>query len=116
MIRLLNQTCIAFLLMAMISSWAYAQEEENSEDKTDEQEEAGSSDKAQEAANNLANPNATIGFLTFPTDLTWYQGDLPDAGSQTGFRFNFQPSLTIKIGEDMNLFVRPLIPVIIKIK
>ena len=111
---ILNQIRIVFLFITILimSSAVYAQNEE--EENADAPKEQSSSDKAQEAANNLANPNATIGFLTFPIDLTWYKGDLPGANDQTAFRFNFQPSLPYKLGEGRNLFVRPLIPVIIK--
>ena len=104
--HLLNQTTIAILLMAILSSWVYAQEEVYDE-LTDEQ-------KAQDAAESLANPNASIGFLTFPTDYIFYDGDLPDADSQTAFKMNFQPSLPYNTGPGTNLFVRPLIPIIFK--
>ena len=112
--RILILSCIVFLFTAVTSSWVYAQEEEKPAENADEkQEEVSDGDKAEEAAKNLANPNASIGFLTFPTDVSFYRGDLPDANSQSAFKFNFQPSLPYKIGESMNLFVRPLIPIII---
>jgi len=67
---------------------------------------------AAEIAKELANPNATLGFLAFPVDYTLYDGDLPDAGSRSGFRLNFQPSLPYPISEGVNIFFRPLIPLI----
>ena len=94
---------LALILMVFISSGAYAQAEEDPP-----------VNKAEEAAKNLANPNATIGFLTFPTDLIYYDGDLPDANSQSAFRMNFQPSLPYNTGPGTNLFVRPLIPIVYK--
>jgi hypothetical protein len=114
MTRLLTLICIAFLIVPLICSAAYAQEEDPSGDTPDAQEEVSSEDKAEEAAKQLANPNATIGFLTFPTDVISYRGDLPDADSQNAFRVNFQPSLPYKLGEGVNLFVRPLFPIVFK--
>ncbi len=95
------KVAIAALLTTATCSLAHAQEE------------GEPVDKAQEAAENLANPNASIGFLTFPTDLKFYDGTLPDASSQQALRFNFQPSLPYNLGPGVNLFARPLIPVII---
>lgn len=69
--------------------------------------------KQAELAKQLANPNATLGFMVFPIDYVTYQGDLPGASSQSAFRINFQPSLPYPIGEGVNLFVRPLLPIII---
>ena len=110
---------IALILTVFICPEAYAQEEEGTTTNkaeegttTNEAEEGTTVNKAEEAAKNLANPNATIGFLTFPTDLIFYDGDLPDASSQSAFKMNFQPSLPYNTGPGTNLFVRPLIPVI----
>jgi len=123
---LLNLIWILFLTVPLVSSVAYAQElespgdtpdaeeQESSRDAPDAEEEVSSEDKAEQAAKQLANPNASIGFLTFPTDVIFYDGDLPDASSQSAFRTNFQPSLPYNLGEGVNLFVRPLIPIVIK--
>ena len=70
--------------------------------------------KTAELAKMLSNPNATLGFMAFPIDYVTYQGDLPGASSQSAFKINFQPSLPYSIGEGVNLFVRPLLPIIIK--
>ena len=61
----------------------------------------------------LANPNASLGFLTFPIDYVSYDGDAPEAGSQTAWKLNFQPSLPYSLNESTNLFFRPLVPVFI---
>jgi hypothetical protein len=46
--------------------------------------------------------------------VKFYDGTLPDASSQTAFRFNFQPSLPYNLGPGVNLFARPLFPIIIQ--
>mgnify|MGYP000427528772 CR=1 FL=1 len=72
-----------------------------------------SANSAQEAANKLANPNATIGQFTFPIDYIWYNGDLPGASSQNAFKISFQPSLPYPVKKGQNIFVRPLLPFVI---
>lgn len=66
-----------------------------------------------EVAKELANPNTALGFMAFPIDYIAYTGDLPDAGSQDAYHLSFQPSIPYPLGEGVNLFVRPLIPVYI---
>ena len=66
-----------------------------------------------EIAKELANPNATLGTMAFQFDFITYGGDLPDAKKQNSTSLNFQPSLPIPIAKGVNLFVRPLIPIII---
>ncbi len=66
---------------------------------------------AAEVAKELANPNTTLGFMAFPIDYISYTGDLPGAGSQDAYHVSFQPSLPYPLGDGVNLFVRPLIPV-----
>ena len=62
-------------------------------------------------AQKLADPNATLGQLSFPLDYIAYEGDLPGADSQSAWKLSFQPSLPYALNENMNLFVRPLIPI-----
>ena len=62
-------------------------------------------------AQKLADPNATLGQLSFPLDYVSYQGNLPGADSQSAWKLSFQPSLPYSINEEINLFVRPLVPV-----
>jgi len=68
---------------------------------------------ASEVAAALSNPNTTMGTMSTLIDLVAYDGDLPDAGSQRAFRATFQPSLPYPLSDTTNLFVRPLIPVIL---
>lgn len=68
---------------------------------------------ADEIAKQLANPNTTLGSLSFNLDHIAYEGSLPGADSQNGWNLAFQPSLPYKINESMNLFMRPLIPLVI---
>ena len=69
---------------------------------------------AAEVAHELANPNTTLGYLSFPIDYVMYKGDLPDAGDQEAYRISAQPILPYPIAKDTNFFLRPLIPVIVK--
>ena len=70
-------------------------------------------DSAAAVAKQLANPNATLGFLSFPIDYVRYDGDAPGANSQSAWKINFQPSLPYSLGEQTNLFFRPLVPVMV---
>jgi hypothetical protein len=76
-------------------------------------EQTGGETSAAAIAQKLADPNATLGQLSFPLDYVAYQGDLPGADSQSAWKLSFQPSLPYSISEEMNLFVRPLIPVFV---
>ena len=67
---------------------------------------------AQDVAHELANPNASLGFFAFPIDYVSYDGDLPESGQQETWKMAFQPSLPYPIADDVNFFLRPLIPVI----
>ena len=67
-----------------------------------------------EVARELANPNTTLGSLSFPIDYINYGGDLEGAGRQNGFRISFQPSLPVPLGPGVNFFARPLVPIIIR--
>lgn len=74
----------------------------------------GGADDAAAVARDLANPNATRGSLGSLVDLISYRGDLPDADGQLGIRFSFQPSLPYPVAEGVNLFLRPLVPLVVK--
>lgn len=69
---------------------------------------------AQEVAAQLSDPNTNLGSMNTVFDYVAYDGDLPDAGSQNAVRATFQPSLPYKLSPTTNLFVRPIIPVILK--
>jgi len=72
------------------------------------------SPSAEEIANELANPNTSLGTMNFNFDYIKYKGDLPGASSQRAKRITFQPSLPYKLSETSNLFIRPSIPLILK--
>jgi len=72
------------------------------------------SPSAEEIANELANPNTSLGTMNFNFDYIKYKGNLPGASSQRAKRITFQPSLPYKLSETSNLFVRPSIPLILK--
>lgn len=67
-----------------------------------------------EIAAQLADPNTILGTLNFNLDYVSYAGDLPDAGDQSAVRMSFQPVLPYPVGEGVNFFLRPNIPVIFK--
>lgn len=95
---------VILLLSIAFSSGVNAQDENKK----------GSSTKAEEVARQLANPNATLGYLSVPIDYILYDGDLPNASSQSAVKLNFQPSLPYPISEGVNFFLRPLFPIIFK--
>jgi hypothetical protein len=64
-------------------------------------------------AKEMANANTTLGSLNFQFDYVHYRGDLPSAGQQNSFSFGFQPVLPYPVRQGLNIFFRPLIPVII---
>ncbi|WP_163338509.1 hypothetical protein [Desulfopila sp. IMCC35008] len=68
---------------------------------------------AEDVANELANPNTSLGFLAFPFDYISYDGDLSDADHQDAWKLSFQPSFPYPLAKDTNFFLRPLIPVIL---
>jgi hypothetical protein len=72
------------------------------------------SPSAEDIANELANPNTSLGTMNFNFDYIKFKGDLPGASSQRAKRITFQPSLPYKLSETSNLFVRPSIPLILK--
>ena len=67
---------------------------------------------AEEVAAALSDPNSSMGVMTMLLSYVAYDGDLPDADSQSGFQAIFQPSLPYSLSPTTNLFVRPAIPVI----
>ena len=72
---------------------------------------SGGEPSAAAVAQKLADPNATLGQLSFPLDYVAYEGSLPGAESQSAWKLSFQPSLPYSLTDEMNLFVRPLIPI-----
>lgn len=68
---------------------------------------------ASEIAAELANPNTVLGTMNFNLDYINYTGSLPGAGDQSATLFTFQPSLPYPLGNGMNFFLRPAIPLIL---
>lgn len=69
---------------------------------------------AAEIAAELANPNSAMGTMNTFFDYTTFDGDLDGADDADSLRMTFQPSLPYPLTDSANLFVRPLIPLIIK--
>lgn len=95
-----------FLLAASLSVASHVCDASPAEDDS-------GSVSADDIAAQLANPNATLGFMTVTFDTIAYKGDIPGAGDEQAWKMNFQPSLPYPISDNMNLFVRPLIPVLV---
>ena len=68
---------------------------------------------AQEIAEELTNPNNTMGMMTINFDYVSFDGSLTDASSQSSSVLTFQPNLPYPINETTNLYVRPAIPVVL---
>ena len=94
------KSTILYLIVLLLTTAAHAQDDQDT--KSNDQ-----------IAKELANPNATLGTMAFPIDFTFYNGTLPEANEQFSTTLNFQPSLPIPLAKGVNLFVRPLIPLII---
>ena len=71
-----------------------------------------STKSAADIAKELSNPNTTLGSLNFNFDYIRYDGDLPGADGTSAKLMSFQPVLPYSLGEGVNLFVRPNIPLI----
>lgn len=69
---------------------------------------------AEEIAAELSNPNAVLGTMGFNLDYATYKGDLANANKQSALRLSFQPSLPYPLTEDLNFFLRPVFPIIIR--
>lgn len=64
-------------------------------------------------AKEMANANTTLGSLNFQFDYVHYRGSLPYADQQNSLSFSFQPILPYPVKPGLNIFLRPLIPVVI---
>ena len=101
-----KKAIIVLLFVFSLAALGYAQEKEA--DK-----EADQNRSAQDVANELANPNTSLGFMLFALDYIKFDGDLPDANDQDAWRLNFQPSIPYPLGKGVNFFLRPLFPIIL---
>lgn len=99
---IIKKTLIALM---MLSTALVSAQEEN-------QKESADPESSEEIAKELANPNTTLGSMSFNFDYTNFQGKLPDAGSQNSFALSFQPSLPIPLNKTTNLFIRPNVPIV----
>ena len=75
------------------------------------QDETGAS--AEDVAQQLANPNATLAFLAFPIDYLGFRGEAQGASDQSALKVSFQPSIPYPLSASTNFFVRPLVPVLV---
>ena len=112
-------TVAALILGVLMVSSAFAEPsqddqsaQETADDSENAQTEEHSSKSAADIAAELANPNTSLGSLNFNFDYVSYTGDLPGASDQSATRMTFQPVLPYPLGNGVNLFVRPAIPVI----
>jgi hypothetical protein len=64
-------------------------------------------------AKEMTNANTTLGSLNFQFDYIHYRGNLPYADQQNSISFSFQPILPYPVKQGLNIFLRPLIPVVI---
>ena len=101
-----QRAIILLLFICGLATLGNAQEKEADKD-------AHQGKSAAEVAKELANPNTTLGFLSFNLDYLTYDGDLPDVGDQDAWKLSFQPSFPYPLGKGTNFFLRPLIPLII---
>ena len=66
-----------------------------------------------EIAKQLANPNTPLATLRLKNLYTFYDGDLPGAGSQSNYSMLFQPSFPFPLNEAGDLiFWRPALPIL----
>jgi hypothetical protein len=79
---------VALVLWFVSGNPAWAQDDGN-------KDKPSASDVAQE----LANPNTSLGFLAFQLDHITYDGDLPDADDQDAWKLSFQPSIPYPLGD-----------------
>ena len=68
---------------------------------------------ASELAAELSNPNSSVATLNFKNQFRWFDGDLPDAGSQSSFTLLFQPALPFVLESGAKVFWRPAIPLLV---
>ena len=97
-----KKAIIVLLFVFSLAALGYAQEKEADQGRS-----------AQDVANELANPNTSLGFMLSQLDYINFDGDLPDANDQDAWRYSFQPSIPYPLGKGVNFFLRPLFPVIL---
>ena len=68
---------------------------------------------ADELAAELSNPNTAVATLTFKNQFRWFEGDLPDADSQSSYTLLFQPALPFVLDSGDKIIWRPAVPLLI---
>jgi len=68
---------------------------------------------ADELAAELSNPNTAVATLTFKNQFRWFEGDLPDADSQSSYTLLFQPALPFVLDSGDKILWRPAIPIVV---
>jgi hypothetical protein len=96
----MNKILIILISLVFIAQFDYAQQVDNTSD-------------ADAIAKEMANANTTLGSLNFQFDYVHFRGNLPSAGQQNSISFSFQPILPYPVKQGLNIFFRPLIPVVI---
>ena len=65
---------------------------------------------ADEVAKSLANPNTPLATLNFKLQYRGFDGDLPDAGDESGTTVLFQPAFPFPLDNGDMIFFRPAFP------
>lgn len=86
---------VVSLGLLMVSGAALAEEEQS----------------VDEVAKELSNPIGSLASLNASFLYQTFKGDLPNAGSQDAWQFQFQPVFPFPLSNGYNLLVRPLVPV-----
>lgn len=68
---------------------------------------------ADELAAELSNPNTAVATLTFKNQFRWFDGDLPNADSQSSYTLLFQPSLPFVLDSGDKIIWRPAVPLLL---
>ena len=68
---------------------------------------------ADELAAELSNPNTAVATLNFKNQFRWFDGDLPNADSQSSYTMLFQPVLPFVLESGDKIIWRPAIPLIV---
>jgi hypothetical protein len=96
----MKKILILLTFITIIASQTHAQEVDHTSD-------------ADAIAKEMTNANTTLGSLNFQFDYIHYRGNLPYADQQNSISFSFQPILPYPVKQGLNIFFRPLIPVVI---
>ncbi|MGI9308974.1 MAG: hypothetical protein ACR2P6_06915 [Gammaproteobacteria bacterium] len=68
-----------------------------------------------ELANEFINPNTSLTFLSSDTDYIRYQGDIPDADTQSRLMTTVRPTAPFPVGDPQtqtNFAFRPIVPIV----